>query len=385
MAMLHPPMLAIIGVYFKKHRGLANSMFTGSGAMGGLIFAPVVTTVFQEYGYTGALLIVSGLLLNSFVSASLMRSPKWYIKRHKKHIMVDEAKEPLMNKSKHTENVSDNVGERKKVFEQKRQTCKEGYEMEPLQSFKPERLTNGVPRRTLLERSNSFEPKNASPPTVSRARAWSHVERNREWPHSERTRTMSVLCNERSHSHFRLDGVISALDKSKSALYSSGDVGFGSVVNSNINVQKKNECTETEDKSSIKVEKTCCFSVKSNLIDSLSTVLDCKLLKNIAFIQFLGMAFVTLSGMALVPVYLPPYARDNGVSYNQIAIMLSVMACLDLVSKITSGIIADRKWVRRTTILGTAALASGTLCHLVRFFTSFPLIMTLSSVMGTYL
>ena len=52
MSMLQSPMLAVIGLYFKKHRGLANSIFAVIGSVGGLVFAPVVTRLFQEYGYT---------------------------------------------------------------------------------------------------------------------------------------------------------------------------------------------------------------------------------------------------------------------------------------------------------------------------------------------
>ena len=379
MAMLHPPMLAMIGMYFNKHRGLANSIFTGSGAVGGLIFAPVVTTIFQVYGYTGALLLISGLLFNGFVSSALMRPPQWFTKRHKTKTVVskDETREPLMSKSKSMDKASPSLSN--KATDQHQQTLKQEYEMQDLDMNKHGGIANGVGRRITFERAISFEPKIPSSPALTRVRAWSHG------PGSHvgvRHRNLSGGLEKQHHSNSRFEDVVNALDRSKSALYASGEGIFGSVVNLHTPIQEVDESGKDEEKAAVKEpskdDANCCLTLKTGLFG----ILDCKLLKNIVFIQFLSMAFVTLAGMALVPVYIPPYAKDNGVSYNQIAIMLSVMAALDLVTKITSGIIADRKWVRRTTILGTAAFATGTMCHFARFFTNFPLIMTMAVIMG---
>ena len=82
--MVGPPMMSTIGIYFKKHRGLANSIFTGSASVGGLILAPIFTTLFEEYGYTGTMIIVAGLLLHSLVSAAFLRPPSWFSKHTQK-------------------------------------------------------------------------------------------------------------------------------------------------------------------------------------------------------------------------------------------------------------------------------------------------------------
>ena len=380
MAMLHPPMLAMIGIYFNKHRGIANSIFTGSGAVGGLIFAPVVTTIFQEFGYTGALLLVSGLLFNALVAAALLRPPQWFTKRHKQNISdsKDEAREPLMSEPNIVTKTFSTVSE------QQQKDIKHEYEMQELNKEESGGIANGVGRKIKFERAISFEPRAPSSPALMRVRAWSHG----PGAHTGvRQRNFSGGSELQNRSFSRLEEVVNALDRSKSALYASGEGIVGSVVNLHSSIQDIQEDEEREydtsedlpsTKQTSKDDANCFVTFKTSLFG----ILDLKLLKNIVFIQFLGMAFVTLAGMALVPVYLPPYAKDNGVSYNQIAIMLSLMAALDLVSKITSGIIADRKWVRRTTMLGAAAFAVGTMCHFARFFNSFPLIMTMALIMG---
>ena len=381
MAMLHPPMLAMIGMYFNKHRGIANSIFTGSGAVGGLIFAPVVTTIFQEFGYTGALLLISGLLFHAFVSAALLRPPQWFTKRHKANTSVskDDASEPLMSESNSIAKTFPTLSNR--AIDQHQQNLKYEYAMKDLDKVEHGGIANGVGKRIKFERAISFEPKAPSSPALMRVRAWSHGPGANT---SVRHRNSSGGSEIQNRSHSRLEDVVNALDRSKSALYASGEGIFGSVVNLHTSIQDIEEVDENDKEEEKPIKQTskddanCCVTFKTGLFG----ILDLKLLKNIVFIQFLGMAFVTLAGTALVPVYLPPYAKDNGVSYNKIAIMLSVMAAIDLVSKITSGIIADRSWLRRTTILGTAACATGTMCHLARFFNTFPLIMTMALIMG---
>lgn len=383
MAMLHPPMLAMIGMYFNKHRGIANSIFTGSGAVGGLIFAPIVTTIFQEFGYTGALLLISGLLFNAFVSAALLRPPTWFTKQHKSGpaISKDGAREPLMSESNGQAKTFSTLAN--KANEQHQTNIKHEFEMQDLDQGEHGGIANGIGRRIKFERAISFEQKTPASPALMRVRAWSHGPGAHT---SVRQRNFSGGSEIQNRSFSRLEDVVNALDRSKSALYASGEGIYGSVVNVHTsfqNIQEVDENNKDEEKptkQATKEDANCCVTLKTGLFG----ILDLKLLKNIVFIQFLGMAFVTLAGTALVPVYLPPYAKDNGVSYSKIAIMLSVMAAIDLVSKITSGIIADRKWLRRTTILGTAALATGTMCHLARFFNSFPLIMTMALIMACF-
>lgn len=370
--MIFPPILGIIGIYFNKHRGLANSVVTGSAAVGALIFAPVVTTLFESYGYTGAMIFVGGMLLHSFVTAALLRPPEWFTKRNQMRAERDmkEVEEPLLDGS----NPNDNT--KLKVMDKNEEQSIEGKSFEfEMQQVDSNRRTyiNGASRRIFMERANSFHPDVQSSPVLTRVRAWSHS--------NKRIRTVSENSSTSTRSHSKLNSIVAILDNSKSALYASGEGIFGSV----ISVQSP--VIENKDsgmKSESITEETCCISLKLGVIDIVSTIFDCTLLKNIVFIQYLAMAFVTVSGMVLVPIFIPTYARDTGVSYDKIAIILSASACTDIVSKIISGIIADRKWIRRTTMLGVAAFAVGTLCHLARFFTNFPLIAGLSIVMGMY-
>ena len=268
--MVRLPTLSIIGIYFDKHRGLATSLYSGAASVGGLILAPIVTTLFDRYGFSGTMLIVGGLFLNIFVTASVMRHPSWFKRRHRK-IIDSEVTEKLL-------------------FDQ---TIKANDEVSNCASNGPEDYK----------------------------------------------------------------------------LYNQNTVDNSSAL-------EKTEANTDESKGKV------CLFVKINFFDALIAAFDVKLLKDLLFLLYLAMAFNLVAGMILVFIFLPPFAKDNGLSYDQIAMMISAMACADFISKIVGGFIADRKWLQRSTLLAIAALATGSLCHLARFYTSYPSVMIMPIIMG---
>ena len=64
---------AMVTMYFKKKRGLAVGLATMTGGLGAAIYAPLVTWLLNNYGYSGTMLVCGGLFLNLCVSGSLYR------------------------------------------------------------------------------------------------------------------------------------------------------------------------------------------------------------------------------------------------------------------------------------------------------------------------
>ena len=65
--------LLIIPLYFDKKRARANGIVSVGISLGGMVLGPLLTVLFAEYSYQGTVIIIGGLLLNCFVSASLFR------------------------------------------------------------------------------------------------------------------------------------------------------------------------------------------------------------------------------------------------------------------------------------------------------------------------
>ena len=406
-------MLAMIGVYFKKHRGLATSIFTGSASVGGFILAPVITKLFEEYGYTGALVIVAGLLSNSIVSAALLRPPAWFQNQHKssraqleddtraslikqskftmepefdqskftQELLIDPSKSTKVSLMKESKFVNEPIMDQPKFANGHRfppdddklddgQVENSVYETQQPGLCNTRQKLSAITRNSFLQRANSYHPEFQTYPLSIRVRSWSHGNKD------------TTLRKKTGNSYSSPINALKTPDVSHGTLYISTEGLCGSVINFQkpINIDKENETKSISAK-----QGNCCLFLKSGAVEILSTNFDCKLLRSVVFVQFLIMAFVSISGMLFVSLLIPPYAKDKGIQYSQIAVIISVMACLDLTSKILIGVIADRKWIKRTTILGVAAVVNGTLCHLARLFTNFPLILTMAIFMCKYI
>ena len=60
-------------IYFDKKQGKANAIASTGVPIGALVLAPLLTFLFDKYGYTGTMLILGGILLHIFVTALLFR------------------------------------------------------------------------------------------------------------------------------------------------------------------------------------------------------------------------------------------------------------------------------------------------------------------------
>ncbi|XP_045200121.2 uncharacterized protein LOC123554208 [Mercenaria mercenaria] len=384
LAMIHPPMLAIIGVYFHKHRGLANSVFNGGGSVGGLIFAPLIIKLFDEYQFTGAMLIFAGLLMNICVSALLMRPIESYSKERLKYRKDDTEiteNDKLLSKNEIDKN---NIDSTKLTFDEIKlesdSSLSDSIAHENLRKYPAGKGTN-------FTRMQSYDPVivNGRPkesPLLQRVRAHSFGIRQRTISEDKQRYDSDSNIH---HSKNVLKGVIDAISRSQLALYASGEGFCGSVVD--LSIPSSRERSRDNDASSgNKIndsnEVGCFSNMKACILSVLCTVFDLGLLRNPVFIAYLLMAFSIMSGVALVPVYIPPHAKDIGISNEKIGLMLSLMAVIDLVSKVTMGVFADRKWIKTSTILVIVTFVLGTASHLLCFVDSFPAMIIFVVVAG---
>lgn len=379
LALIHPPMLAIIGVYFKKHRGLANSIFTGGGSIGGLVFAPIVVKLFEEYQYTGTLLIISGLLMNIWVAALLMRPIESYTKQVKVKY-VDEGTEINEEDRILLNEVNNHVSDESEDIKLNEIT---------VDALKTESDTRIYREPITFTRMHSLDPELArskpqGSPLLQRVRASSFRLRQRTIS-DDNSRYDSE--NSIHHSNNLLKGVINAISKSQLAIYTSGEGICGSFVDINVPPSKNlstksvNSINEHEIVENDTPQKSC-LTMKSCIFSVLCKIFDLSLLRNPVFLTFLLMAFSIMSGVGLLPVFIPTHAKDIGLSNEKIGLLISIMAAIDLASKITMGVVADRNWIKRSTILVIAAVVLGTMSHLVRFVNSFPAMIVLVVIAG---
>lgn len=80
-----PPTVYIVITYFVRVRGLANGICISGSAFGSIILPPLLRYLLEKYGYDGAVLIMGGITLNTWVAA-LFYEP---VERHMKSVLKE--------------------------------------------------------------------------------------------------------------------------------------------------------------------------------------------------------------------------------------------------------------------------------------------------------
>ena len=65
--------IAVVAFYFDKRLSLATGLAVCGSGIGTFIFAPITQYLINEYGWRGAMLILSGIFLNIVICGALMR------------------------------------------------------------------------------------------------------------------------------------------------------------------------------------------------------------------------------------------------------------------------------------------------------------------------
>lgn len=87
--------VVIVAYYFEKKRSFATGLSVCGSGIGTLIFPPFLQLLIDRYGWRGASLILSGVLLNLCVFGALMRDLEWTKKKFKEKRISRKRKRKL--------------------------------------------------------------------------------------------------------------------------------------------------------------------------------------------------------------------------------------------------------------------------------------------------
>ena len=73
-SLAYQPGLVVVGEHFAKKRGVAVGLATAGGGIGTLVFPPLFELLLTYYGFSGGLMIISGIALNMSISGMLYQS-----------------------------------------------------------------------------------------------------------------------------------------------------------------------------------------------------------------------------------------------------------------------------------------------------------------------
>ncbi|KAL3854463.1 hypothetical protein ACJMK2_013731 [Sinanodonta woodiana] len=341
---IHLPIIVILSQYFKKRRGLANSISVSGSSMGGLVLAPVVTAMFEYYGYSGTFLIMSGIALHCWVAAALFRPLEFYKRRLR---MKSEELKPLTSSFKST--ALDSQFNIKGV---QKPSNFNGIIVDGLQS--------NISNSSSLPQQPAIGYKILDPICDEKCPLKDQTDtltQHVDIKHSARsllgkgeiTVTESSLTN-------TISGVIESICQSDGAR-------LASVVSLNVPIGSVHSLKEVkEDKTNTKA---------SAIARAFRTLFDLELMKSPLFWTLLFQASLTCSGLVFMSVFFGPRAREIGLDETQIGLLYSVMNIVELFCLVLIGFISDLKFCRRSTLIAIAALVEGILANCMALFTTF--------------
>lgn len=326
----------MLNSYFDKKRGLANSLSNSGGSLGGLLLPLIIQALLETYALRGAQIVVSGMLLNIVVSGALLRPLKNNIPNEKLNLEVKVQDSNLQNDDENIQikdglnnnDISVSVGDMR------------------IHVYKPEEHVNG----------NSSTFLKLVPENTHRMRTFS------ENLHKHRYASASDISKNTKSSSCSADQskieVISNIYGSLADITSSVQSIF---LAKNIDKRSDTHNTEdeNEDENETRVSKFC-----------LNTG-NFKLLKNhhLKFIYLIGC--LAVYGCRLQIAYIPPYARDCGISSRDISYLVTIIGACDFAGKFAVAWVADSQRIRRNHIIAAALTITGVSSMCISVITDF--------------
>lgn len=111
--------------------------------------------------------------------------------------------------------------------------------------------------------------------------------------------------------------------------------------------------------------------------------MDFSVLKQTEFILFL-VSFCFSAVPAVFNVFLPAFAREKGVTDNEILILVCIIGFMDFLGRVVSGFLSDNPRIRTSHIIVLTMFAIGTISQFVRFLNSFSTFCAFVTIYGFF-
>ncbi|VDI40998.1 MFS transporter, MCP family, solute carrier family 16 (monocarboxylic acid transporters), member 4 [Mytilus galloprovincialis] len=333
------PSLVVLNSYFDKRRGLANSLANSGGSLGGLLLPLIIQALLETYGLQGAQIVVSGMLLNIVVFAALLRPLTNTVPQDRLNLEVKVEEDDESKNGNHIEinlNQEDMYFSADDVRSKLNKSEKENKENEKLLIELPPPNTH-YRKRTFSENLHEYRVSTVPPETGS-----------------PKSADASKFAN------------LSAIYGSLADVSSSVQSVF---LAKNVEIPKR----EKEDD-----ETETCFS------KYILSVINFKILRNhhLKLLYLLG--FLAIFSARLQLAYIPPYARDCGISGREISYLVTIIGTCDFFGRFGVALILDSKRVKLSSIISASLIIMGVTCMCNSFIHDFHTFIAYCVVYGLF-
>ncbi|KAL4240046.1 hypothetical protein ACF0H5_000841 [Mactra antiquata] len=109
---------------------------------------------------------------------------------------------------------------------------------------------------------------------------------------------------------------------------------------------------------------------------------DFQNLKEPVFIAFLISVACIGAPSLMIVSYIAPHAKDLGFDAEEIEKIVMVFSFVDLVARLILGYVSDQGWMPRSTLVGLSTMLVAVIAQLLRFCTSYALMIVFAVVLG---
>ncbi|KAF5279281.1 hypothetical protein FQR65_LT15440 [Abscondita terminalis] len=364
--LIYLPAIVSVTSYFEKKRSLATGIAVCGSGFGTFIFAPLINLLLSEYGWRGAMLIISAIVLECILFGALFRPLEYEVISKSDS---DELK-PIASK---TEAFSSdhNLNE----LDMRTPASSKIHRPQSLTHLaKSQKASNENTKYLVAPEMNSKLSK--SQPTINLS---SHHEIGRRHLGNQ----LGSQSLKRSRPVIRPDVFYQyslqnlAMFKSKINIKDASEVE-AMIRRSSVASHHKHK---TEDK---ETKTTICgiIPVSEETKETFNEMLDFSLFKDPIFILFTLSNFCTSIGFNIPYVYIVSKAKSLGISPENASILLSVIGVANTIGRIVLGYISDNPKINRLWIYNICLTVCGLATALSAFCLDFYSLAVYGSVFG---
>ncbi|KAJ8313311.1 hypothetical protein KUTeg_009097 [Tegillarca granosa] len=338
--------IVMVGQYFTKKRALATGIAVCGSGIGSFVFAPLCEFLLQIYPWQGAMMIISGLVLNGVVFATVFRPLVYTISCYNKN---DRKQTQYEENLDHTEKLLPNQSN--KV---------EDNEILSTKTSGHKALCDSVPE---MYKCKSVEIKSTF-----------------DTDSVTNYRFDSIFY---SHENINLKKMKNGIIRDKIPPLSQQDIFYSG----NLCTVKRNTSLEKTVLNGTVANGTyLTVQPKEGILKrakrTFFRTFDFSLLLEPTFAVYGASCFLCMLGFFIPFNFMPDLALSRHLTLNDAALLISVIGIANTVSRICVGFISDRSWADAVMINNVALICGGAATIFVPFYVDYGVMVTYSAVFG---
>ncbi|XP_070197290.1 monocarboxylate transporter 2-like isoform X2 [Littorina saxatilis] len=382
----------LIAAYFKRRRSLAIAIGKCGASIGSMTIPPLVVYLLSKFGLKGAFLLTGGICLHCFPSALLFRPTSYFSiskrrsRRAKLDQVVGEETVKLIpfgnNQEVPVDKLPGNMEEDSHVFQKVRHNDEKGL-LSLLESDNTSKKMNGG-SRPMADSDGFINDQGIQKPALKLENenevTSAEEDQNCEYSLQHEDPLLSKQSNIRNIENNQNGSAPNVISRVATPGQDSDFRGVQQT--SDGKTQSTGTTADSEnEKSAQHIQHKSCTQKALGCLKSCAFTLDFSLFRSASF-RLLFTCCALFPTVNIAVQYLPVVARESGISETRVANLLTIIGALDLVSRLGSGVVADRKFMRVSTMIAITFVILGVMYNCVRFMTSFSTFVLFAVIQG---